>query len=327
MVVNNALARDSAKELAGLTQTDRERIATAIATAASPNTAATYRSRWLAWADWADSRGCSALPATSAHVAAWLTEIAASKSVATVKLSRAAIAKAHKLAGHSDPTAHDLVSEALRSVARNSTVSGRGPAKTASHDDIMAAFAIAMQPRPRGRNGTELPHVARVRGLEDRAMLGFGFHAAMRRSEIAALTWADIDDQADGIAVHVRRSKTNQDGSRPDTRWLANGFAQAVRSLRALRSESGQAAPSNRIFTLTPEAVGLRIRKTFKAAGLDVTGISAHSLRRAHATTLAAKGASIADICTSGGWQSADMVVRYASGQLASNNAVARYLT
>ena len=61
-------------------------------------------------------------------------------------------------------------------------------------------------------------------------------------------------------------------------------------------------------------------------AGIDAQGVSAHSLRRAHATELAARGASIADICQSGGWQSPSMPVRNCAGITTANNAVARYL-
>ena len=61
----------------------------------------------------------------------------------------------------------------------------------------------------------------------------------LRRSDLAALAWVDLEDQADGIAVHVRRSKTNQDGSGPDIRFVKNGSAKSIRELRRLRAESG----------------------------------------------------------------------------------------
>ena len=84
----------------------------------------------------------------------------------------------------------------------------------------------------------------------------------LRRSELTALTWTDIEDQADGIAVHVRRPKTNYDGSRPDTRFVKNRSARAIRGLGKLRAESGrtgtttQASDSPR----TPWGIGSRRR-------------------------------------------------------------------
>jgi integrase len=49
-------------------------------------------------------------------------------------------------------------------------------------------------------------------GKRDRAILLIGFGAALRRSEVAALTVGDIERQPDGVLVHIRRSKTDQEG-------------------------------------------------------------------------------------------------------------------
>ena len=56
----------------------------------------------------------------------------------------------------------------------------------------------------------------------------------LRRSEAAALRWADVQDAADGrgIVVYVRQSKTDQDGTAADVRYLKNGCAAALRQLR-----------------------------------------------------------------------------------------------
>ena len=327
MAVNNALTPAAPRNLATLTAADRDRIATALAASVSPNTAATYRSRWTHWTAWADSRAVSPLPAEPSTVAAYLAELAETKTIATVKVARAAIRKAHALHGHADPTAHDLVAQSLRGLTRTAKVSGRGPATTVTYDQILSAQALAMQPRKRGR-GHELSHIAHRRGLEDQAILGIGFMGGLRRSEIAALAWADLADQGEGegIAVTVRRSKTNQDGAKLDVRYVKNGSADAIRKLRALRAESGTANDEDSVFALTGDAIGDRIKAALAHAGIDARGVSAHSLRRAHATELAMRGASIADICQSGGWASPAMPVRYASGIAAANNAVARYL-
>ena len=304
---------------------DRDIIAAAIAASGSPYTAATYRSRWNHWTAWADSRGTAPLPTDPATVCACLTELADSKSVNTIKLAKAAIGTAHKRAGHDDPTARDQVAQALRGIARAAKVAGRGQATPLTYDQILQAQALATQPRKRGR-GHELPHVADRRGLEDQAILGIGFMGGLRRSELAALAWGDLEDQADGIAVHVRRSKTNQGGSRPDTRFVKNGLAKSIRELCKLRAESGTANDDDSVFGLTPDAVG--------GSDQGNPGPRRHRLPR-RVRSLVAPGprnrasdsrASIADICESGGWQSPSMPVRYCAGITAANNAVARYL-
>ena len=47
-------------------------------------------------------------------------------------------------------------------------------------------------------------------------------YRGMRRSEVSALRWADVDDAADGdgVLVTVRRGKTNQEGETRDVRFV-----------------------------------------------------------------------------------------------------------
>ena len=68
----------------------------------------------------------------------------------------------------------------------------------------------------------------------DKAIVAVLFQGGLRRSEAAALRWADVQDAADGrgIVVYVRRSKTDQDGTAADVRYLKNGCAAALRQLR-----------------------------------------------------------------------------------------------
>lgn len=82
----------------------------------------------------------------------------------------------------------------------------------------------------------------------------------LRRSELTALTWTDFEDQVEGIVVHVRRSKTNQDGSGPDTRFVKNRSARAIRELGKLRAEPCTANDDDSVFGLSPDAVGDRIQ-------------------------------------------------------------------
>jgi site-specific recombinase XerD len=51
-----------------------------------------------------------------------------------------------------------------------------------------------------------------LRGTRDRALLLLGFAGAFRRSELAALTVADLEPNEAGLRVTVRRSKTDQEG-------------------------------------------------------------------------------------------------------------------
>ena len=68
-------------------------------------------------------------------------------------------------------------------------------------------------------------HRPRRRGRLDAVIAGLLFMGGLRRSEVAALRWADVEDagDADGILVTVRRSKTNQDGETNDVRYVKDG--------------------------------------------------------------------------------------------------------
>ena len=75
---------------------------------------------------------------------------------------------------------------------------------------------------------------AAERGAVDKVIVAVLFRGGLRRSEAAALRSADVQDAADGrgIVVYVRRSKTDQDGTAADVRYLKNGCAAAIRQLR-----------------------------------------------------------------------------------------------
>ena len=67
----------------------------------------------------------------------------------------------------------------------------------------------------------------------------------LRRSEVSALEWRDVSDarDGDGVLLTVRTSKTNQEGDAADVRYLKNGAANAIRTVRADRPD---AAPTDR---------------------------------------------------------------------------------
>jgi integrase len=54
---------------------------------------------------------------------------------------------------------------------------------------------------------------ADMKGLRDRAILLLGFAGAFRRSELVALDATDLEFCEGGMRVHIRRSKTDQEGA------------------------------------------------------------------------------------------------------------------
>ena len=219
-----------------------------------------------------------------------------------------------------DPTpAGKRTARVLAGYRRTAGNRGRGTARPFGAADLAAVLATCHQPRRRGRESWE---VALERGRRDAVIAGLLFMGGMRRSEVAALRWADVDDAADGdgALVTVRRGKTNQEGETRDVRFVKGAVAGAVRTLRAAASP----APEDRVVPLSPKMVGLRFQAAARAAGVE--HVTAHSGRVGLASELTSRGASTTDVMLAGNWKTSRMVAHYSAGATAERGAVARYL-
>ena len=158
-------------------------------------------------------------------------------------------------------------------------------------------------------------------GRKTPALVGLAFQAGLRRSEIAALRWADIQPSGieGAVLVHVRDLE-DRSGRRPDR--YPHG------EKRNRRRPGGDSAPApatpEPVFGLTPGQINRRIQAAAAAAGID--GISAHSFRVGLASELTARGASTTETMLAGGWSTARMVAHYSAGATAERGAVAKYL-
>ena len=192
-----------------------------------------------------------------------------------------------KLAEQPTP-AGERTARVLAGYRRTAGDRGRGQARPFSAADLAAVLATCPRPRRRGRGG-ESDEVAAARGRTDAVIAGLLFMGGMRRSEVAALQWADVADagDADGILVTIRRSKTNQEGETNDVRFVKNGVARAIRTLRAVTSP----APADRVVPFSPQMIGLRFTAAAQAAGLE-RRVTAHSGRVGLASELTSRGAS-----------------------------------
>ena len=137
----------------GLTVQDHHRIQEALDSSTSANTRRAYNQAWRRFEAWANDRGLGhPLPATPELVAAFLAELAEEgKSVATLRLTKSALAKVHRSSGHPDPTDNEGVRKVMAGIAR---VNGRPQrqAKPLTETALAAVKATAMQPRRhRGR--------------------------------------------------------------------------------------------------------------------------------------------------------------------------------
>ena len=260
-------------------------------------------------------------PATDATLAAylgWLFEHG--RAPATAALAVAAVTFRAKLAG--TEVRGPLTDRVLAGFRRDGADRGRGQAAPLTADGFAAILATADRLRRAGR-GWETTATASARGAVDKAIAALLFQGGLRRSEAAAVEWRDVTSATTegAILVTVRRSKTDQEGTAADVRYLKDGAAAAVLALRPAAAE-----PTARVFDgLTPWSLGRRFTAAAVAAGIKAR-LTAHSGRVGLASELTARGASMTDVMLAGAWKTARMVAHYSAGASAERGAVARYL-
>ena len=246
----------------------------------------------------------------------------AGRAPATAALAVAAVRFRAKLAGQPDP-AGEATARVLGGYRRTAADRGRGQAAPLRADGLAAILATADRPRTDGR-GVESHTTAHRRGRLDAVIAGLLFMGGLRRSEVAALRWADVTDarDGDGVLLTVRTSKTNQEGDAADVRYLKNDAAKAIRTVRA---DWPDAAPTDRVVGLSPLQIQRRFTAAARAAGIEAR-VTAHSGRVGLASELTARGASTTEVMLAGNWKTARMVAHYSAGATAERGAVRKYL-
>ena len=122
-----------------------------------------------------------------------------------------------------------------------------------------------------------------------------GFAAALRRSELVDLKVNDIEFRPKGILLHVRQSKTDQEGAGETIPIPRGGKLQPVAALSAwLAAGKISDGPIFRevdrhgrvgAAALTDRSVARIVKKVFRGAGLDAGAFSGHSLRAGFVTS------------------------------------------
>ena len=193
-----AYVTDLAPDLpAGLTVDEAVRIAEVITASHAESTRTMYDWAWSKWEAWCTTRGVTAMPAEPALICAYLTERAADGlSVGTIDTACGAISYTHRRHGLSDPILTEGVRQVRRGLRRIIGAAPRRQARPLGTEDI--------------RQIVESIDRTTAQGSRDAAMVLLGFASAMRRSELAALTLADVEFKPGGVLLHVRRSKTDK---------------------------------------------------------------------------------------------------------------------
>lgn len=264
--------------------------------------------------------GC--IPASPETVASYLAAHADTLTVATLVRRMASISKAHSARGLRNPTQSELVRSTLRGIKRTRGCAQR-EAKPLLREDLLLVLDAT---------GSGL------KAARDRALLLIGFAGGLRRSELVGLDVGDIKHVRQGIVLHLRRSKTDQEGHGQKigiphgrTRWCPVAALDNWLTASAI-IEGAVFRPVDRHgriqqARLSGEAVSAVVKERVVAAGMDPAGYSGHSLRGGLATSAAQAGVPTWRIRAQTRHASDAMLARYIrDGQLFTDNAAGALL-
>lgn len=289
--------------------------------ARSANTRRAYRADWAGFSAWCEERGRESLPADPETLILYLTELARTYKAATLTRRLSAISQAHQAAGCASPTEVAAVRGVMAGIRR-----AKGTAAGAKQPVLIGDLKAMLAALPEN-----------LLGIRDRALLLVGFAGAFRRSELVALDWDDVEFTKDGLAVTIRRSKTDQaaEGRKIGIPYGHEAAACPFRALEAWRDRAGgdhgpvfrpldrhgNALPGR----LSDKGVARVVKRSVAASGGDPARFAGHSLRAGLATAAALGGASERSIMNQTGHRSLAILRRYIrDGSLFQENAVAK---
>lgn len=273
--------------------------------ALSEGTRTTYRKAYSLFRERCEALGQIPLPCPEDGLCAVIGQMAADGFTASsLTVVLAAVGMAHRLAELIDPTKTTKARLIIKGV-RNT----RGTAKGRKQP----LYALK---RP-GESLSELDRVLDIMpphgvlAKRDRALILVGFAGALRRSELCALEFSDIEETTQGLLVSVRRSKTDQAAEGVQValphgtqrkcpvaalkEWLDVLLQAGVVSGKIFRSITKEGVLGK---GLHPDSVGCILKRRFGAAGLDAAVYSGHSLRSGFLTSAADNGATVWQLVT-----------------------------
>jgi site-specific recombinase XerD len=279
-----------------------------VAMATAKNTLRAYQADWSHFETWCRTQRLIPFPADPVTIGLYIAALAETHKVSTITRRLAAISKRHRDAGRYSPCSmkYSAICEVLRGVKREKGT--RAEAKTALSTEELRTMVCALPQSPRG--------------TRDRALLLIGFAGGFRRSELAALNLAGVQDTSDGLRILIPRSKTDQAGEGRTVGIAYGGDPRTcpVRAYRAwIKAGSISEGPVFRHFhnrkmgakAITAQVVALVVKRAAERAGINATDLAGHSLRSGLATTAARNGASERAIMRQTGHRSVQMARRY----------------
>ena len=257
------------------------------ADARASSTRKAYLSDFTSFEAWCAGPGLPSAPTTPEVVAVYLASLAErGRKASTIERALAGIAWAQRSRGFEWPKGHPAIAAVMGGIRRRHGVAPTQ--KTPVVDRELAALVATLDED--------------LAGLRDRALLTLGWFGAFRRSELVALTVADVVRVREGLIVAVRRSKGDQEGrgAEKGIPYTSSPALCPVRALAAWLEAAGivegpifRAVDQHghvRAAALSDRSVALVVKRCAERAGFDPKALGGHSLRAGFATTAAKKG-------------------------------------
>jgi integrase len=276
----------------------------------SASTLDAYESDWNDFCDWCGHHELQPFPAEPETIVNYIVELSDNAKVNTISRRVSALSENFIAGGIYDnnPCKHLLVKNALKGIKIKLGIRSHGKEPILLDDIRDMLQHITGSPLLQARNA---------------AILLIGFMGAFRRSEIANLDYDDLRFSRLGLLIHLRKTKTNQQGEEETVGipYVTDESVCAVRALKHWLELSGiTVGPIFRGFTksgnirknrISDKTIALIVKQYAAAIGMNPKDYGAHSLRHGFATTAAQNDVEERDIMRQTRHKSTTMVRRY----------------
>jgi integrase len=275
--------------------------------ATSDNTRKAYQSDIRHFLQWGGF-----LPTSAEAIMQYLQQYAKTLNPRTLVRRLTALKQWHLYQGFTDPTANPAIRKTLSGIKNvHGKPKERAPALTLEALTTMVHY---------------LKSSNRLIDARNSALIQIGFFGAFRRSELANITWENVQFVPEGIEIIIPRSKTDQAGEGqicaiPHSDIDNNSELCPVAALTAWKKQSN--CQSGYVFrkisknnidqsAIHSSQVNIIIKSVAKACKLpNADRYSSHSLRRGFATAASKEGAPFGAIMRQGRWRHEGTVLGY----------------
>ena len=289
----------------------------------SNNTLRAYKSDFKDFGAFCAKHGFNSMPTEPKVVSLYLTHLATSSKISTLRRRLVSLGVVHKIKGHYLDTKHPVIIENLMGIKRKkgSIQIGKKPILINHLKQII--------------NVIDEQKIEKIKKLRNRSLILIGFGGGFRRTELISIDYEDLEFVEEGLKITLRKSKTDQfgEGLVKGIPYFTNEKYCPVISLKNWinlskiktgpifrRFAKGSILTNNR---LTDQSVVLIIKDCLKLAGIENQNFSGHSLRSGFATVAAESGADERSIMAMTGHKTTQMVRRYIKeANIFKNNAL-----